>query len=57
MIYRVINENNGKATKREILEKLGRNKETERVVEEKLSMMERFGLISIDGELVTIKKM
>jgi len=56
MIYRVINENNGKATKREILEKLGRNKETERVVEEKLSMMERFGLISIDGELVTIKK-
>jgi len=56
MIYRVINENNGKATKKEILEKLGRNKETERVVEEKLSMMERFGLISIDGELVTIKK-
>ncbi len=56
MIYRIITENNGKATKKEILEKLGKNKETKRIVEEKLSMMERFGLISVDGDLVTLKK-
>jgi len=56
MIYEIITKNEGKATKQEILDKLGRDKETKRVVEEKLGMMERFGLISIDGNLVTLKK-
>ncbi len=56
MIYRVISDNNGKATKEEILEKLGKDSETKRLVEEKLSMMQRFGLLSIEGNLVTLKK-
>jgi len=56
MIYEIITKNEGKATKQEILDKLGKDKETKRVVEEKLGMMERFGLISIDGNLVTLKK-
>jgi predicted transcriptional regulator len=56
MIFRIIADSNGKVTKKEIIDKLGRDKETKRVVEEKLSMMERFGLISIEGDLVVLKK-
>jgi len=56
MIYEIITQNEGKATKQEIFDKLGKDRETKRVVEEKLAMMERFGLITIDGNLVTLKK-
>ncbi|MCS7120649.1 MAG: hypothetical protein RMJ07_00445 [Nitrososphaerota archaeon] len=56
MIYQVIMDSNGKVTKKEILDKLGKTEETRRIVEEKLSMMERFGIISIEGGVVTLKK-
>ncbi len=56
MIYQIISKNNGKATKKEILDALAKNEEAKRLVEEKLLMMERFGLISIEGDVVTLKK-
>ena len=55
MIHQFLVKNNGKATKQQILEALGKNEESKRVVREKLMMMERFGIISIKGDLVSIK--
>lgn len=56
MIHQFLVKNNGKATKREILDALGKDEEARRIVEEKLSMMERFGLVTIKGDLVTLKR-
>jgi len=54
-IHRFIREKGGKATKKEILEALGSDKESKRLIEEKLGMMARFGLITINRDEVTIK--
>jgi len=56
VIHQFLVKNNGKATRREILDALGKDEETRRIVEEKLSMMQRFGLVTIDGDLVALKK-
>jgi len=56
MIHQFLVKNNGKATRREILDALGKDEETRRIVEEKLSMMQRFGLVTIDGDLVALEK-
>ena len=55
MIHRFIREQGGKATKREILEALGSDEDSRRRIEEKLTMMERFGLVIIEGKEVIIK--
>ena len=47
MIHQFLVKNNGKATKQEILDALGNNEEARRLIEEKLLMMERFGVITI----------
>ena len=54
IIHRFIREQGGKATKQQIFEALGSDKETRRRIEEKLMMMDRFGLVVIDGEEVKI---
>lgn len=56
MIHQFLRKNNGKATKKEIFEALGKDDETKRIVNEKIGMMERFGLVDVKGDLVTIKK-
>ena len=54
-IHRFIREQGGKTTKKEIFEALGSDKESKRLIEDKLMMMARFGLITINGDEVTIK--
>ena len=55
MILRFIRKQGGKATKQQIFQALGSKEESKRRIEEKLTMMERFGLIIIDGEEAKIK--
>ena len=56
-IYQFLTENNGGATKREeLFDVFGLNEEVKRIVQEKLLMMERFGLITIQGDLITVRK-
>ena len=54
MIYNVVKDRGGKATKAQIAEALGGGDEVKRVVEEKLRMMARFGLVVVDGDTVKI---
>ena len=54
MIYRFIKEHGGEAKKQEIFQTLGNDDESKRIIENKLRMMERFGLVIIDGEEVKI---
>jgi len=55
IIHRFIRESGGKAMKREILEALGCDEESKRMIEEKLTMMERFGIVAIEGDNIRIK--
>jgi len=55
MIHRFIREKNGKATISEILKALGKSEEDRRVILEKIRMMERFGMLTVEGEVVSIK--
>jgi hypothetical protein len=56
-IYQFLIENNGGVTKREeLFDVFGVNEEARRIIKEKLLMMERFGLITIQGDLITIRK-
>ena len=55
IIHRFIRESGGKATKREILEALGCDEESRRTIEAKLMMMERFGIVTIEGDIIRIK--
>ena len=54
-IHRFIREQGGKVRKKEILEALGSDKESKRLIEDKLMMMERFGILRIDGDVVSIR--
>lgn len=54
IIHRFIRERGGKASKQEILEALGSDKDSKRIIEEKLTMMERFGIVVIDGDVVRL---
>lgn len=56
MIHRFIREHGGEATKQQIFETLGNDDESKRIIEEKLRMMERFGLVIIDGEEVKTRE-
>ena len=55
VIYRFIKERNGKAGIREIIKALGKNDEDKRLIIEKIRTMERFGMLTIEGDTVTIK--
>jgi len=55
VIHSFIRERGGSASKNEIYTALGSDTESKRRIDEKLRMMERFGLIVIDGEKVKIK--
>jgi len=54
MIYNVIRDRGGRATKGQIVEALGGGDEVSRVIEEKLMMMARFGLVVVEGDTVKI---
>ena len=54
-IHRFIKGQGGKASKKAIYTALGDDAESRRSIDEKLKMMERFGLIIIDGEEVKLK--
>ena len=56
MIHQFLMKNNGKATRQEIIYALGKSAEAKRIVEEKISMMARFGIVTIDGDLVIMKR-
>jgi len=56
MIHQFFMKNDGKAKRQEIIRAFGENEETKRIVEEKITMMARFGLVTIDGDLVIIKQ-
>jgi len=55
MIYQFLLNRNGRARRHEIIEALGKKEEEKQIVREKISMMERFGIVTIKGDLVTIK--
>lgn len=54
-ILRFIKEQGGKTSKKAIYTALGDSAESRRSIDEKLSMMERFGLVIIDGKEVKAK--
>ncbi|MCW4027716.1 MAG: hypothetical protein NWE76_09575 [Candidatus Bathyarchaeota archaeon] len=55
-IYSFILKNDGRPTKRdEVCDAFCTNEEARRAVAEKLSLMERFGLIAVKGDLLVLK--
>lgn len=54
-IHRFISKS-GRVTKQEICEALGSDEESKRIIEEKLRMMERFGIVVIEGDVVRIDR-
>ena len=54
VIHRFLRERGGSASKKEIYGAFGDDAESRRTIDDKLRMMERFGLIIIDGEEVKI---
>jgi len=56
VIHSFLREHGGSALKKEIYTALGSDTESKRRIDERLRMMERFGLIIIDGEKVKIKQ-
>jgi hypothetical protein len=55
MIHRFLRDHGGSALKKEIYKALGDDPASRRMIQEKLRMMERFGLVVIDGEKVKVK--
>jgi len=55
MIHKFVRERGGKASKQDIFEALGTDEETKRIIGEKLTMMARFGIITIKGDVIRIK--
>ena len=55
VIHRFLRERGGSASKKEIYKALGDDSESRRMIDDKLKMMERFGLVIIDGEEVKVK--
>lgn len=57
MIHKFIKQRGGKATKQEIFEALGSDQESQRIIEERLLIMQRMGVVVIDEDedIVTIK--
>jgi len=55
MIHRFLKERGGSASKKEIYKALGDDEASRRMIDDKLRMMERFGLVIIDEEEVKVK--
>ena len=55
-IHRFLRERGGLASKEEIYKALGDDDASRRMIDDKLRMMERFGLVIIDGEEVKVKQ-
>jgi len=55
MIHRFLRDRGGSASKKEIYKALGDDDASRRMIDDKLRMMERFGLVIIDGEGVKVK--
>ena len=55
VIHKFLREHGGSTSKNEIYKALGDDAESRRMIDEKLRMMERFGLVVIDGEKVNVK--
>jgi len=55
VIHKFLREHGGSASKNEVYKALGGDAASRRMIGEKLRMMERFGLIVIDGEEVGVK--
>lgn len=56
-IYQFLQRSKGRATKREeLFDVFGSNEDARRIIEDKLMTMERFGLVTIKRDLVTLKK-
>ncbi|MEM2111906.1 MAG: hypothetical protein QXX08_08535 [Candidatus Bathyarchaeia archaeon] len=55
-IHRFLIKNGGSALKMEIYKALSEDDSSRKTIDEKLRMMERFGLVIIDGEKVKVKK-
>jgi hypothetical protein len=57
VIYQFLTENDGGVTKREeLFDVFGVSEEVRKTIKEKLLMMERFGLITIQGDLIIVRK-
>ena len=54
VIHRLLRERGGSALKEEIYGAFGDDAESRRTIDDKLRMMERFGLVTTDGEEVKI---
>jgi len=54
-IHKFLREHGGSASKKEIYKALGDDVASRRMIDEKLRMMERFGLVTINGEEVKVK--
>jgi DNA-binding HxlR family transcriptional regulator len=55
VIHRFLRERGGSAAKKEIYKDLGDDEASRRMIDDKLRMMERFGLVIIDEEEVRVK--
>jgi DNA-binding HxlR family transcriptional regulator len=55
VIHRLLRERGGSASKEEIYKALGDDDASRRMIDDKLRMMERFGLVIINGEEVKVK--
>ena len=54
-IHKFLREHGGSASKNEICKALRDDAESRRTIDEKLKMMERFGLVTFDREEVKVK--
>jgi hypothetical protein len=55
VIHRFLGEQGRSASRKEIYGALGDAGESRRMIDEKLRMMQRFGLVFVDGEEVKVK--
>jgi DNA-binding HxlR family transcriptional regulator len=55
VIHKFLRAHGGSASKNEIYKALGDDVASRKMIDEKLRMMERFGLIVVDGEKVNVK--
>ncbi len=55
-IYQFLQKNEGKATIKDLCNAFGDNKESERAIRDKLLMMARFKMVTIEGKYVALMK-
>ena len=54
-IYKFLMKNGGKIRVREVVDALGKDKETKQAIKERISMMARFGIVAVDGDFVAVR--